>query len=270
MVSSGNHNSAQARKWCVVAMKCKNFKLTASAYLDRELQPQEMASYKGHLAGCADCQSYVSELNGVSYALATLPRVDTPRELHSYVIGPIRRGVNRRFQPAQRLVDYCQRLNPRLISYGVGVLVSGILFALTLAGMRPDRVIVATIADRYVTAILGSDREFDAYNDVPPHGSEGSLQHAYELPRVVQDSSLISFSNIAYRKPGNEGAWALVEIGADGKGRIIQVLEKPNDPDVIGDLEWSLSKRPFQPAVLSGHPVQTRIVLLVQKVDVSG
>ena len=252
-------------------MKCKNSKQTASAYLDRELQPQEMTEYKGHLASCTDCQSYLSELNNLSYALASLPRVDTPRELHSYVMGPIRRGADGEFRPIERLVDFCQKLNPRLVSYGVGLMVSGILFGLTLAGLRPDRIIEGPIAQYYsYSAILGTDAEFDAYNNVPPHGSDGSLQHVYELPRVVPDSSLISFSNVAYRKPGNEGAWMLVEIGADGKAKIIEVLEKPNDPDVLGDLVWSLSKRPFQPAVQSGRPVQTRMVLLVEKVDIWG
>jgi hypothetical protein len=230
-----------------------------------------MADYKGHLAVCVGCQSYVSELNSLSNVLATLTRVDTPRELHGYVMGPMRRGANGRVRPAQRLIDYCQKLNPRLVSYGVGVLVSAILFGLTLAGLRPYRIIDGPIADQYdFRAISGTDEEWHLYNDVPPHPSDSSVQHDYELPRVVRDSSLISFSNIAYRKPGNEGAWALVEVGADGKGRIIQVLEKPNDPDVIGALEWGLSKRPFQPAILSGHPVQTRMVLVVEKVDVSG
>jgi hypothetical protein len=252
-------------------MKCKNLKLTASAYLDRELQPREMADYESHLAACAGCQSYLSELNSASYALATLPRVDTPRELHGYVMGPIRRGGNRGIQPIQRLVHLCQKLNPRLVSYSVGVLVSAILFGLTLAGLRPYRAMYGPIAEQYyLPAISGTDEQFDLYNDVPPHPSDSSIQHAYELPRVVRDSSLISFSNIAYRKPGNEGAWALVEVGADGKGKIIQILEKPNDPEVIGALEWGLSKRPFQPAVLSGRPVQTRMVLVVEKVDVSG
>jgi hypothetical protein len=186
-------------------------------------------------------------------------------------MGPIRRGVDGEFRPIERLVDFCQKLNPRLVSYGVGLMVSGILFGLTLAGLRPYRIIEGPITQYYsYSAILGTDAEFDAYNNVPPHGPDGSLQHVYELPRVVQDSSLISFSNIAYRKPGNEGAWALVEIGADGKAKIIEVLEKPNDPDVLGDLVWSLSKRPFQPAVQSGRPVQTRMVLLVEKVDIWG
>jgi hypothetical protein len=253
-------------------MKCKNSKQTASAYLDRELQTQEMTEYKGHLTGCADCQSYLSDLNNLSYALASLSRVETPRELHSYVMGPIRREVNGQFSPIERLVDFCQKLNPRLVSYGVGLMMSGILFGLTLAGLRPDRIIEGPMAAPYYSysAILGTDEEFDAYNNLPPHGPDGSLQHVYELPRVVQNSSLISFSNVAYRKPGNEGAWMLVEIGADGRAKIIQVLEKPNDPDVIGDLQWSLSKRPFQPAVQSGRPVQTRIVLLVEKVDIWG
>jgi hypothetical protein len=251
-------------------MKCNNSKSMASAYLDRQLQPQEMAEYRGHLAGCAGCQSHLSELNRLSYALANLPRVDTPRELHGYVMGPIMRGAKGEFRPIRRLVDFCQKLNPQLVSYSVGVLVSGILFGMTLAGLRPYRAMDGTISAQYVPAISDTDENYHLYNSLPPDAEESSREHTYELPRVVHDSSLISFSNIAYRKPGNEGASVFVEVGADGKGKIIQVLERPNDPNVIGDLEWSLSKRPFQPAVVSGSPVKTRIVLFVQKVDVSG
>jgi len=39
---------------------------------------------------------------------------------------------------------------------------------------------------------------------------------------------------------------------------------------LLRTLSWSLSKRPFQPAIIEGKPVLTRIVMVVEKVDVWG
>jgi hypothetical protein len=63
---------------------------------------------------------------------------------------------------------------------------------------------------------------------------------------------------------------ALVEVDSDGRGRLVDMLNSPNDPYLIEQLWWSLRNRTFQPATVSGHPVPTRIILLVEKVDVSG
>src|SRR5262249_53977538 len=111
---------------------------------------------------------------------------------------------------------------------------------------------------------------YHLYNGIPPDSGVGEFNHAYELPRVPGSSSLISFSNVAYQKPGDETAAALVEVLPDGRGKLVEMLDEPSDPNFIDELNWSLSKRPFQPAIRLGQPVQTRIVLLLEKIDVSG
>ena len=118
--------------------------------------------------------------------------------------------------------------------------------------------------------ISGSNREYHSYNNLPQDASSAESNNYYELPRVLDNSALVSFSHIAYQKAGNQGMSALVEIDSDGRGTLVDVLNAPKDPYLIEQLWWSLRNRTFQPATVSGHPVPTRIILLVEKVDVSG
>lgn len=251
-------------------MKCKEFSLLASGYMDGYIERNDKVEYQKHLQVCADCRSYFSELSDASSLLATLETPEVPRELRGYVMAEIRREVSGRVSFSQRIFETLIKLNPHLVSYTVGAVVSIVLFGITLVGFRPIYGIVPLPSDYAMAPIVGSDLEYHSYNNMPPDQQESSNEHDYALPRISNDSSLVSFSNIAYRKRGDEEAAALIEVGPDGKGRVVEVLQKPSDPAVLQDLQWSLSKRPFQPAMVSGKPVQTRTILLVQKVDVSG
>jgi hypothetical protein len=118
--------------------------------------------------------------------------------------------------------------------------------------------------------IRGTDAEYHAFNDVPPDAIADVDGHSYQLPRVLDNSALVSFSHIAYQKAGDKGMAALVEVGADGSARLVDMLGEPGDPYLVEQLWWSLSSRTFQPAMFEGHAVPTRIVLLVEKMDVGG
>ncbi len=52
-----------------------------SAYLDRELAPDEHTAIERHLAGCRACQQALSELRNVRSLLAALPQPVPPRSL---------------------------------------------------------------------------------------------------------------------------------------------------------------------------------------------
>ena len=217
---------------------------------------------------------YLSEIRQTSSMLAAAAasvEIDLPRELHGYVMNGVSRRSAGQISVAERTIEYIQKLNPRLVSYGVGVMISAVLFGLTLMGFKPLPAF-GTFSGPYVsfTSIFGSDEQYHSYNELPPDSVENSNQHYYELPRVIEDSSLISFSNVAYRKPGYEDGAVLADVSPDGRAHVVKVLKQSSDPAVLYDLEWSLSKRPFQPALISGKPVQTRIVLLFQKVDITG
>lgn len=252
-------------------MKCNDFQLTASAYLDWELGDSEAAEYRSHLAGCPDCRTHLAEMEAASLMLKDTKQTDVPRELHSYIMTSVSRRASGELSPRQQVTEWLLKLNPVPLSYGAGVTVSIMLFALLLSGVKPIPVMEKAVGQIFIyPAITGSDKEYNSYNDIPANKDTSDNQHYYQLPRVLDNSALVSFSNIAYQKPGNDGMAALIEVGPDGRAKLVNVLDEPKDSYMVEQLWWSLSERTFQPAIVGGRPVPTRIVLLVEKVDVSG
>ena len=68
----------------------------------------------------------------------------------------------------------------------------------------------------------------------------------------------------------NEGMAAIIEVGQDGRGKLVSVLDEPNDPTLVEQLWWASGKQTFQPATVEGQPVSTHIVMLFEKMDVYG
>jgi hypothetical protein len=252
-------------------MSCTKYDLMASVYVDRRLSPAEADEYRSHLSDCAGCRQHLAEIEQVSLALKSAPEPVLPVELRSYVMTAVERQASNQVAFPQRALEWLLKLNPQPVSYLAGVLASTVLFAILLSGLKPIPVISGE-AEQFVIipATWGSDPEYHAYNGLPPDSAAADREHAYQLPRVLNNSSLVSFSHIAYQRPGNEGMAALVEIEPDGRAKLVDMLDEPSDPYLVEQLWWSLSKRAFQPAILEGRAVPTRIVLLVEKMDVAG
>jgi hypothetical protein len=252
-------------------MDCKKFELSPSAYIDRQLEEPETAEYRTHLADCPDCRLRLVETEAASLMLRNASHPEVPRELRSYVLTEAVRRTSPDFNLAQRAFDWLLTLNPRLVAYSAGILLSMLSFGSLISSFRPiplPRTSVEQVA--IFPVVSGSDREFQSYNNLPSNPGATDDEHYYQLPRVLNNSGLVSFSHIAYQKPGSEAMTALVEIGTDGRGRLLDVIDEPKDPFIVEQLWWSLRNRTFQPAVVSGRPVPTRIILLVEKVDISG
>jgi hypothetical protein len=252
-------------------MNCKKFGMTASAYIDRQLAEDEMTAYREHLSECFACRLDLAETEAASSILRRADHLEAPRELHSYVMSEVSRHAANEVGVFQRFFEWVLKLNPQPIAYASGAIISLVLFGATFASFRPIPLSGVRVVDvAIVPAIHGSDSEYHSYNNLPPDKSVAASEHYYELPRVLDNSALVSFSHIAYQKPGNQGMSAMVEVGEDGRAKLVDVLDSPKDPYVIEQLWWSLRSRTFQPATVSGHPVSTRIILLVEKMDVGG
>lgn len=252
-------------------MNCKKFELTASAYIDRQIDENEAAEYRTHLSECVACRLDLAETEAASLMLRRADRVEVPRELHSYVMSEASRRATNQLGVFQQFFEWLLKLNPQPIAYASGAVVSALLFGVTFSSFRPIPLSGVRAVDvAIVPAIHGSDSEYHSYNNLPPDKGVPASEHYYELPRVLDNSALVSFSHLAYQTPGNQGMSAMVEVGEDGRARLVDVLDSPKDPYVIEQLWWSLRSRTFQPATVSGHPVSTRIILLVEKMDVSG
>lgn len=252
-------------------MECKTFELKASAYIDRQLQENEATDYREHLSACADCRLHLVETEAVSLALRNADRPAVPRELRSYIMTEATRRARKEVSPGESVLAWLLRLNPRPVAYATGLVISLLSFAALFSSFRPIPFGVSQSEQAAIFPIIsGSDREYHSYNNMPVDRALPDTEHYYQLPRVLDNSALVSFSHIAYQKRGNEGMSALVEVDSDGRGRLVDVIDAPKDPYMIEQLWWSLRNRTFQPATVSGRPVSTRIILLVEKMDVSG
>jgi hypothetical protein len=255
-------------------MECKKFELTASAYADRQLPEVEAAEYRSHISVCNDCRLHLIEIEQVSLLFRDFEDPETPRELRSYVMTEARRHANKEISIPQRMVEWLMKLNPRLVAYTTGLVLSVVSFGLLFSSFKPIPVGSSGIMDTEQVAIFpvisGSDREYHSYNGLPDDEGSSEDEHYYQLPRVLNNSALVSFSYLAYKQGGNETMSAMVEVDADGRARLVDMIDAPNDPFLIEQLWWTLSNRTFQPATVSGHPVSTRIILLVERMDVSG
>jgi hypothetical protein len=214
---------------------------------------------------------HLVEIQALSLALRKAEPPAAPRELRSYIMTEATRRARNEISLGESLFAWLLKLNPRPVAYATGLVISMLSFAALFSSFRPIPFgEIQSVQAAIFPVISGSDREYQSYNNLPPDRGLTESEHYYQLPRVLDNSALVSFSHIAYQKRGNEGMSALVEVDSDGRGRLVDVIDAPKDPYMIEQLWWSLRNRTFQPATVSGRPVSTRIILLVEKVDVSG
>ncbi|HXG66689.1 MAG TPA: zf-HC2 domain-containing protein [Blastocatellia bacterium] len=252
-------------------MDCKKFEFTASAYLDGESNEHEAREYREHLSFCPLCRERLAETAQVSFMVKTSPLPAIPRGLHRDIMKAVEQGATSQASLRQRAFEWVLRLDPRPLAYVTGVVASMLLFAFVLSGTRPIPTSqYAPVQALVFPVVTGSEGEFKSYNDLAANPGQAGKDDYYQLPRVLNNSALVSFSQIAYQKPGSSGMAALVEVSPDGHAEIVDVLDEQSDPYLVEQLWWSLGKPTFQPALVEGRPVSTRIVLLVEKVDVSG
>jgi hypothetical protein len=161
------------------------------------------------------------------------------------------------------LVDY----EFKLIAYSVSVIVTCVLFTGTLAGLRPIWQMARNLQQE--PRIWMSAAEAAALGIPTP---DGVATVAYTLPRVAERGSLSQFA--AYPGvPDDDDLVVIAEVRPDGRASLVEVLSGPEDPEFVNELRIALNRPAFVPASAigaSGRPVPSRIVLLLQRVDVVG
>ena len=216
-------------------MECKTFTAMASAYLDGQLTDAETVACDIHLATCADCRLRFEEVEGASLLLKELSSPAAPRELHSYVIHEVASRARHELTFTQFALRWLLRFNLRLVAYSAGSILSALLFAVVFSGFRPIPVpaVEANETALIFPVVSGSDREYHSYNNLPQDKDAVAEEHYYQLPRVLDNSALVSFS-----------ADAIVLVSSDG---VIQ-WANPSTIEVLGYQIPQQAEAPMQPA----------------------
>jgi hypothetical protein len=264
-------------------MVCREATKRTSEYVDRRLGEIERRAFDDHLAECASCRSHLREIREASEALRFAPRPVPPPDLLDSTLRAIDRTreprlaivaspPRRRVRPVagglaglfwRLLVDY----EFKLIAYSAGVIVTFALFTGTLAGLRPIWQMARDLQQEPIFWM--SSAEAEALGLSMP---EGMKTVAYTLPRVAEHGSLSQFA--AYPGvPGDDDLVVIAEVRPDGRATIIEVISGPDDPEFVNGLSHALNSSAFVPAsavTAAGTPVSSRVVLLLQRVDIIG
>jgi anti-sigma factor RsiW len=150
-------------------MECKKFELTASAYIDRQLEEKTAAEYREHLSVCSACRGHLVEIEEVSLSMRRTDRPAVPRELRSYIMTEATRRAKREISVSESLLAWLLKLNPRPVAYAAGVVISVLSFTSLFSSFRPIPLGESRGAQSAAIfpIISGSDREYQSYNNLP-------------------------------------------------------------------------------------------------------
>lgn len=265
-------------------MHCSEVTRRTSEYLDRRLGDAERSSFAEHLVVCARCRARVEETRAAVRLLRESAHPAPPPDLFDATMRAIDRTAaprltimtlppRRRLRPQGGILRFLNRLAAdyefNIIAYSVGLVVTFFLFGGTILGLRPLWEVARDMrADDPTIWITGSEARVMG---VP--AESGYTTVAYTLPRVDRTGSLPQFAANTGGGADSDDILVLAEVMPDGRASIVEVLNGPNDPDIVNSLQVALDRPAFVPASAvseSGQPVASRVVLLLQRVDVVG
>lgn len=241
-------------------MTCTEFKKWASPYVDHQLAPPKQRLVAQHLAQCAACQLYLTQLRAVSGSLSRLTPPAPPPELLSRTMTAFDGLRQDRETSAMMRAMSWAYLHSRAISAVASFLITitcygGILEQLKSIPYLPTFTRSGSInlsASQYDRVNGQNESEFGAAS--------------YTFPRVRRSGH----SESPLAQMGTKSVVVIVMIHSDGRASLVEVLAPAGSPHLVQQVQSALRNLRFRPATTGGRPVPTQLVLLVERVDVQG
>jgi len=113
-------------------MHCFDVQLELEAYVDGELEPEQVALLERHLAHCSDCRAELARLQTVVEALETWPLVIEPARLTNRIMA----RVSSRSGASAVAAPTWPRFRLRWSDLAISLAGGGLVFAAALAWLR--------------------------------------------------------------------------------------------------------------------------------------
>lgn len=261
-------------------MDCQEVRNHSSEYIDRFLGEDDRTRVVEHVAGCYGCREHLEATRRVIASLRTLPPPAPPAD---FLEGAIM-AIDREAEPAMTIVTRRHfRLTPRyqgtlvqvarqvllnyefnLISYGVGLCVSLVMFSFLFMSLRP-MLSLAPFEPASSQVVWVDSKQAGVLGDT-------SVPDVYALPRIASTEAVNPYPGQASSQGADDDLVVIAEVTTDGRGSIVQVLNAPSDRRTVGALEDALNRpRAFVPArATTGMPIPSRVVLGFYRVDIWG
>lgn len=242
-------------------MKCQTIRRDASAHIDGMLEGTRAQVLRAHLRECAECAQYVENLRSLVLTLKELPRPAVPARLTQDILEAVDALPMGRPRWLARLIPHLVRLvvaHPQVVSLMASVVITSSLMLAILANFTPLPVIPVASHRPQITL---TPVEYRLLNQgrVP-----SSATGVYTLPRLRQGGNL----DALFAATQSDEFALITVVHPDGRASVVDVLTPPASSRILAQANESLQELRFQPAMNSGRPVSTQLVMLVQRLDV--
>lgn len=267
-------------------MDCQEFRSNLSLYVDDvfETSPTIRALCDEHLHGCPLCRADVADLRELKSSLSALRRPAVSPDFTD----SLRRAVATELiaqetirQAALSKNDWRGWFKFNLMPYAVGTVASVLLFMMMFAALHTAMTTFRNLnvqlasAGQNSTTIIAADTTKIYDTNLPYSPADYAAlrsPYALESPSLNPKGALVSFTSSLMRGEVDQGAVIVVaDVFGNGLARVADVLEAPQDRNKLDELEKILNSEPvFVPASYDKRPENLRVVLMIQKVNISG
>jgi|WetSurMetagenome_2_1015567.scaffolds.fasta_scaffold128995_2 hypothetical protein len=255
-------------------MLCKNALPLLSEFSDEVLDADLSVQISQHLDQCGSCRRELESLSILQGKLKSLKGIQAPEFLGSLVehrIAEIQRNSWRR-----DLRNELERTWSKIrttegtwyITRALGTVMTSLFFFLIWGNNIPSSFIEDSMKRDFITP---ADRQ-QAYQEflrkmgLPPDPKIRVITSNPAIHEIYLKDMGESMST-----PGkDDSASVLAAIDPLGSGKIQSVLKRPNDQQILNNINDMITKARYRPASQNGKPVPSHMIFNVDKVTVYG
>lgn len=232
-------------------MNCTSIKKQASLFVDGQLSPAQNQEFLHHVNSCEACYGYLEEMKRNRAALLLLRDEAPPR----YLVESVMARIDEEHQK-QSLAAWLERLltlDPQVTAYAASFLLTCMLFTGVIYGLKPNFRFSKDIEERLIVAF--------SQPPAPLNETMASVESA---------SAIVELTFINPSPTNRKELFVVAEVSDKGRAKLIQVVGASDNPSLEIKVDQALKRASFKPATRAGKPVNSKMLLLIETIDVHG
>lgn len=234
-------------------MDCTSVKEQASLFIDGQLLPSQNQEFIHHVNSCDVCYRLLQELKRNCIALASLRDEAPPRHLVESIKARIDEEHRNREQSLGAWLGRLLTLDQQATAYVASFILTCMLFTGVIYGLKPTFRFSKEIEDRLIVAF-----------------SQPSMPLHETMPSVESAAAIVELTFIKPNPATERDLFVVAEVSDKGRAKLIQVVGASNNPILETRVDQALKRASFKPATKAGKPVNSRMLLLIETIDVRG
>ncbi len=263
-------------------MKCENLQFNLSLYIDDILTADERGIVGKHLAQCPLCRQKLDDFKSLRQSLVKISNPVMPLDL----LASVKMAMAAELVPtAKKQTSYLSagfreflqmRVMPLMAGTTASLVFGFSLLWILLAGANSKQTTDFTTFDTVTqsTVFVGAKPPLDDDEITAADVAAGRGLVSSESPSINPHGALIAMTNAFVNSKGNGNELVVVaDVFSNGLANIEEVVAPLDNEQAVFDLEQAFNKNstdaPFVPALLDRRADSMRVVLKIQRVDIS-